>query len=80
MNVKEIVQIWLRDNGYDGLYNTDAPCGCELDDLFCCDCCSPDCKPGYRVDVKDLTQDQKDRMDIWIDSGYVIMKQRPKGV
>lgn len=49
MSVKEIVADYLKANGYDGLYNGDAECGCDLDDLMPCEgnpCC---CQPGYKV-------------------------------
>ena len=32
----EMVAEWLRANGYDGLCNPDAGCGCGLDDLMPC--------------------------------------------
>ncbi len=34
--VAEMVSEWLRTNGYDGLCNPDAECGCGLDDLVPC--------------------------------------------
>ena len=48
MKVKEILQQWLKDNGYDGLFCE--YCGCERDDICPCDL-SPnivDCEPGYK--------------------------------
>ncbi|MBE3109349.1 MAG: hypothetical protein IMZ46_02375 [Acidobacteria bacterium] len=35
MTIKEIVEKYLRENGYEGLAGED--CGCTLDDLFPCD-------------------------------------------
>jgi hypothetical protein len=35
--VREIVDEWLRDNGYDGLAGDD--CGCIVGDLFPCESC-----------------------------------------
>ena len=32
-NIKEIVDSFLKENGYDGLYNEKANCGCEIDNL-----------------------------------------------
>ena len=48
MTVKEIVEKYLRDNGYEGLCNPDNECGCPLDDLMSCsgEYVGP-CEPGY---------------------------------
>lgn len=35
-SVKEMVREFLDANGYDGLCNPDAECGCMKDDLFIC--------------------------------------------
>lgn len=35
-SVKEMVLGFLKANGYDGLCNPDAECGCSKDDLFAC--------------------------------------------
>jgi hypothetical protein len=35
--VIEIIKQHLIDNGFDGLYNEDLGCGCELADLEPCD-------------------------------------------
>jgi len=43
--VEGIVKQWLRDNGYDGLYNDD--CGCTLDDFAPCGEICGDCVAGY---------------------------------
>lgn len=47
MNVKDIVENYLQDNGYDGLCNTEQECGCRIDDLFACDSCPDKCQPGH---------------------------------
>lgn len=48
MTVEEIVEKYLRDNGFDGLCGDD--CGCVVGDLFnFCDGCIGDCVPAYRV-------------------------------
>jgi hypothetical protein len=37
MNVKEIIETYLKENGYDGLQNyDDTDCACYLDDLCPC--------------------------------------------
>lgn len=57
MNVRDIVEKYLRDNGYDGLYEDEGAyasevCCCTLDDLMrCgnvgqqCECVAGYCKP-----------------------------------
>ena len=47
MNVKEIIQAWLKTNGYDGLYHDYLECGCTIDDLMPCNSCLDECEPGY---------------------------------
>ena len=49
---KEIIEMWLKENGYDGLYE-DGECGCILGDIAPCwsveamlNCC-----PGYRQEA-----------------------------
>lgn len=43
-----IVEQYLKSNGYDGLVNIDASCGCKLGSLA--PCCSDisNCQAGYR--------------------------------
>ena len=43
--VGEIVEGWLRKNGYDGLYYDE--CACKLGDLMPCDEPHTDCAAGY---------------------------------
>jgi len=48
MTVSEIIEKYLKENGYDGLYNLNGECACEIGDLIpCVDYCG-DCKPGYK--------------------------------
>jgi hypothetical protein len=48
MKVIQIVKAHLVANGFDGLLNEDAECGCLVEDLRPCgDDCS-DCRPGYK--------------------------------
>ena len=48
MNVKEIVESWLKQNGYDGLAGDG--CGCEVGDLMPCDLLHEiECEAGYKV-------------------------------
>lgn len=49
LTVKGIVEKWLRDNDYTGLYCEE--CGCEIDDLMPCagwDNSYDGCHPGYK--------------------------------
>ena len=51
MKVKNIVEKYLKDNGYDGLYNPNDYCTCELDDIMLCDdYINADCTAGYKGD------------------------------
>ena len=47
--VKEIVTCWLKDNGYDGLFN-DYGCGCHLSDFAPCDEMSQGCEAAYKFE------------------------------
>ncbi len=53
MKVREIVAQYLKEHGFDGLYNENGGCGCIIADLGPCPEQSFDCKPGYRVDTPD---------------------------
>ena len=46
--VSQIIEKWLKENGYDGLWSEE--CGCEIGALCPC-CCSESvlsCEPGYK--------------------------------
>ena len=46
--VREILEQWLTDNGYDGLYAEE--CGCIVGDLAPCgEACSFGCRAGHKV-------------------------------
>jgi hypothetical protein len=48
--VSEIIESYLKENGFDGLYNYDYECGCELGDIFTCGGeMVGGCKPGYKT-------------------------------
>lgn len=51
MNVREIVEQYLKENGYDGLYYSDVSCGCRIGDLQPCDGPCQDCIAGYKRSV-----------------------------
>jgi hypothetical protein len=48
MNTKEIIRKYLQDNGFDGLWNQDDECGCEITDLCPCGNSFEFCEPGYK--------------------------------
>ena len=45
--VEEIVKEYLEENGFDGLYNSNADCACKLDDLYPCGGICTECTAGY---------------------------------
>ena len=46
--VREILEKWLTDNGYDGLYTDE--CGCVVGDLAPCgEACSFTCQAGHKI-------------------------------
>jgi hypothetical protein len=47
MNIREIIEAYLLEYGYDGLLNTDIPCGCFRADLMPCDEPGRECEAGY---------------------------------
>jgi len=47
MTIQQIVEQWLREHGYDGLYSPDGGCACRIDDLFPCQEFSSDCTAGH---------------------------------
>jgi len=47
MTVKEIIEAYLREHGYDGIYAPEDECGCHLGDLFPCGGTGEDCIAGY---------------------------------
>jgi hypothetical protein len=49
MTIKEIVKKYLEDNSYDGLYNDDWDCACDVKDLMPCYDRSYQCSAGYRA-------------------------------
>ena len=47
MDVKSIVQSYLKENGFDGLVQR-GMCGCAIDDLAPCDHLYGNCETGYK--------------------------------
>jgi D-arabinose 1-dehydrogenase-like Zn-dependent alcohol dehydrogenase len=52
VNVKEIIQDWMKQKGYDGLFCEYCACS-TVDDLLCPydECPGADCKAGYSTEV-----------------------------
>lgn len=49
MTVREIIEQYLKENGYDGLYcPIYGECACVVGDLMPCDNDCSECEPGYR--------------------------------
>lgn len=47
MNAIQIIETWLKENGYDGLYEP-GECGCEIGDLCHCIEYFGGCLAGYK--------------------------------
>ena len=48
--VIDILNTWLKNNHYDGLFNQDGECGCVLGDLAPCgELCGGYCEAGYQI-------------------------------
>lgn len=47
MLLYQIIEEYLKENNYDGLYNSDTECACTLEDLFHCETPCTDCEAGY---------------------------------
>lgn len=46
MTTIDIIEKYLRENGYDGLYSP-GECACKLGELAPCDSVTTECEPGY---------------------------------
>ena len=55
-DVRGIICDFLKANGYDGLVDVEAECGCGIDDIG--ECCSPmvNCLPAYRWSAADCAR------------------------
>lgn len=63
MTAKQMLTERLQADGYSGLYNTWAECGCGIDDLAPCDGIQLECVAGHRQTCKscgeEFTSDKK---------------------
>lgn len=51
-NLQDIVTDWLKQHGYDGLYNTVGECACQVSDLVPCSQCDElECHAGHYLDA-----------------------------
>lgn len=73
MNVRQIVEQWLRANGYDGLSGLD--CCCEVNDLMPCGEYVDGCEAGYKVPCPGAEDCAADG-----DCPWHINTSKPKGV
>lgn len=67
MNVKEIIDDYLKANGYTGLVNIEIPCGCVAGDLAVCDgeCMNlEECDAGYVHYCDDCPEEMKEDCDV----------------
>lgn len=48
--VMDIVKKFLKDNGFDGLFNVNGECACDVKSLCPCDGEITECEPGYRIE------------------------------
>ena len=77
MNVKDIIRGFLQTCGYDGLFNADRFCACELPDLFPCIDEGVDCEPGFKVPCPGPGDpDEYNQCDG--DCGFHIVAEKPK--
>jgi hypothetical protein len=72
MTVKEIIQAYLKANGYDGLCNPIDPCGCSAEDLCACIECMDNCVPANKHiveadDENDFNQDYDVGEEIFVE-------------
>jgi|Deesub1362A_J573_1020465.scaffolds.fasta_scaffold00107_58 hypothetical protein len=72
--VKEILKSWLKEHGYDGLFNEWGECGCELNDLAPCGEIDPECKAGYKAVCEGEERCEACELGVWH-----IQADKPRG-
>ncbi len=49
MNIEEIVEKYLKENKFDGLFNPDIECACSFEDFMPCGEPQRNCEAGIQV-------------------------------
>ena len=62
-DVKDVIKDFIKESDYDGLYNIDGECACELSDLQPCGENFSDCILGIKKKYDELTEEQKTHSD-----------------
>ena len=60
--VMDIVELYLRQHRYDGLYHSETDCGCHVESLMPCGSYSGECLPGFDHPEKA----KEDKSNFWI--------------
>lgn len=74
--VHDIVKAHLTENEFDGLFNEDCGCACQLSDLFPCGECFDCCEPGYKTEC-DGPYEDPDRSWCGGDCGFHVGRAKP---
>lgn len=72
MNTPDILKDWLVKNGYTGLCNCDAECGCGFEDFAPCGEIGLCCEAAHRCDCDKCDQKTKDECGLF-SSEYDVM-------
>jgi len=77
-DVIKIVAGWLGQNGFDGLFNADIPCGCLVEDgLSPGGCFSEHCEAGYVVRFPDHQCGGAETVGCDGDCDYHVQRDKP---
>lgn len=57
MTIKDIIEKYLKDNGFDGLAGDE--CGCGVDDIFPCSEFCGQCEPAKYVKCEDCLKEDE---------------------
>ena len=76
VTVFDIIKGYLVANGFDGLFNDDNGCACELRDLLRCQDYYDDCEPGYKTPCDGPYGDDPNKLWCGGDCGFHISPNR----